>query len=77
MASLSVTAEEFPGGTATAVAYPVGAEQRRRHDPQRGVVPSAVNQPIIFEPPSSMTNGASRGYGSPSRPRLRRAPFAD
>ena len=54
---LSVTAEEFPGGTATSVAYPVQGGSSRPLD--HGVVPSAVNPPIIFEPPAALTNGVA------------------
>jgi len=53
---LAITAEEFPGGTATAVRYPTqpgggGASINKN------VVPARVNTPIIFEPPSSLTAG--------------------
>ncbi len=52
---LNVTAEEFPEGTATAAAYPVQASEAIVVD--WNVVPSAVNPPVIFEPPSSLTKG--------------------
>ncbi len=55
---LTVAAEEFPGGTATAVAYPV---QRGTSDSlDQGVIPSSVNAPIIFEPPGALTGGVSQ-----------------
>lgn len=49
---LSVTAEEFPLGVATATLYPV---QPVSNNPiNRNVLVGAVNAPIIFEPPSSL-----------------------
>lgn len=54
---LSVTAEDFTGGAATAVAYPVQLGSNTALD--HGVVPSPVNKPIIFEPPPDLTNGAA------------------
>jgi len=53
--TLNVTAEEFPGSTGTAAAYPVQGNEAVVVD--WNVVPSAVNPPVIFEPPSSLTNG--------------------
>ncbi len=55
---LAVTAEEFPGGTATAVAYPVQRGTSQSLD--QGVIPSPVNAPIIFEPPGTLTDGVSQ-----------------
>ncbi len=55
---LTVTAEEFPGGIATAAAYPV-----QRGTPElldQGVIPAPVNTPIIFEPPGALTGGVSQ-----------------
>ncbi len=54
---LAVTAEDFTGGAATAVAYPVqtGTKTGLNH----GVAPSSVNPPMIFEPPSALTNGVA------------------
>ena len=49
---LSVTAEEFPLGAATATLYPT---QPVSNNPiNRSVIPDAVNTPIIFEPPESL-----------------------
>ncbi len=53
---LAITAEEFPGQTATAVQYPVqtgGAGTSIN----RNMVPARVNTPVIFEPPASYTGG--------------------
>ena len=55
---LTVTAEEFPGGTATAAAYPVQRGTSESLD--QGVIPPPVNTPIIFEPPGALTSGASQ-----------------
>jgi hypothetical protein len=52
---LTVTAEEFPGGTGSAVAYPVQGNEASVLD--RNVVASAVTHPVIFEPPSGLTGG--------------------
>jgi hypothetical protein len=52
---LTVTAEEFPGGTATATAYPVQAGSSSPVN--RGVAPAPVNPPLIFEPPPALTGG--------------------
>ncbi len=55
---LSVTAEEYPGAVATAVAYPaVGAVNAPIN---RAVVPAPVNPPVLFEPPSDLTGGAAQ-----------------
>jgi hypothetical protein len=52
---LSITAEEFLGGVATAVAYPV---QIGSSTPiNRNISPTPVNEPIIFEPGPALTNG--------------------
>jgi Putative phage tail protein len=49
---LSVTAEEFPLGAATATLY---ATQPVINNPlNRAVAPDSVNPPIIFEPPSAL-----------------------
>ncbi len=55
---LTVTAEEFPGGTATAVAYPV--QTSSGNSTNRNVVPTSVNVPMIFEPPAALTAGAAQ-----------------
>jgi hypothetical protein len=52
---LDVTAEELPGSTGTAAAYKVQANEAKIID--RNIVPSAVNPPVIYEPPSSLTGG--------------------
>lgn len=52
---LSVTAEEFPGGIATAVAYPVQTSSGAGIN--RNVAPASVNPPLIFEPPAALTSG--------------------
>lgn len=52
---LAVTAEEFPGGTATAVAYPVQTSASVAVN--RNVAPASVNPPLIFEPPATLTSG--------------------
>jgi hypothetical protein len=53
---LSVTAEEFPLGAATATLYPT---QTVTNNPlNRSVVPDPVNTPIIFEPPSALVGGS-------------------
>lgn len=52
---LDVTGEEFPEGAGTAIAYPVEGARERGID--RNVVPSAINAPVIFEPPPALTDG--------------------
>ena len=49
---LSVTAEEFPLGVATATLYPTQAVSNNPID--RNVTPDPVNTPIIFEPPAAL-----------------------
>jgi hypothetical protein len=71
---LSITAEEFPAGTATAVLYPVQTGSSAPVD--RGTVPSSVNPPIILEPPASLAgstpqiwvavSGGSGGVANPN-----------
>ena len=55
---LSVTAEEFPGGTATAVQYPV--QSGGGTSTNQGVVPARVNVPILYEPPAALTGGVAQ-----------------
>ncbi|MGH6836528.1 MAG: phage tail protein, partial [Methylocella sp.] len=55
---LSVTAEEFPGGTATAVQYPV--QGNGGNSTNQAVVPARVNTPIIYEPPAALTGGVAQ-----------------
>jgi hypothetical protein len=50
---LTVTAEDFPAGTATAVAYPTQTASGFRVN--RNVVPAPVNSPLIWEPPASLS----------------------
>jgi hypothetical protein len=52
---LDVTAEELPGSTGTAAAYKVQANDAKIID--RNIDPSAVNPPVIYEPPSGVTDG--------------------
>lgn len=53
---LTVTAEDFLTGVGTAKDYPVQGNEAVILD--RNTVPSAVNPPVIFEPPSTLTDGA-------------------
>ena len=55
---LTVTAEEFPGAVATAAAYSVPTVTNTPIN--RNVTPAPVNTPVIFEPPSDLTGGASQ-----------------
>jgi hypothetical protein len=55
---LSITAEEFPGGTATAVQYPVQGNMGVA--PNQAVAPARVNGPIIYEPPAALTGGVAQ-----------------
>jgi len=58
---LAVTAEEFPGGTATAVQYPVQIGGGGIPTNQN-VVPARVNTPVIFEPPAALTSGIANVF---------------
>ena len=53
---LSVRAEEFPAGIASAVAYPVQAATSVGGI-SGGADPGSANAPIIFEPPGALTSG--------------------
>ncbi len=67
---LSVTAEEFPLGVATATLYPT---QPVTNNPiNRNVAADPVNPPIIFEPPSALVGVERRRFGS-RRPAARAA----
>jgi len=56
--ALTVTAEEFPQGVATATRYPT---QARSHGaPDANVAPRSVNTPLMIEPPPNLTGGASQ-----------------
>src|SRR5580704_9297675 len=61
---LSVTAEEFPGGTATAVQYPV--QGKTPNSTNQAVVPARVNSPTIFEPPAALTGGVAQVWAAVS-----------
>lgn len=61
---LSVTAEEFPGGTATAVQYPV--QTKSPNSTNQAVVPARVNAPTIFEPPAALTGGVAQVWAAVS-----------
>jgi len=50
---LTVTAEEFPAGTATAVAYPT--QTSSGFNMNRNIAPDPVNPPLIIEPPAALT----------------------
>ncbi len=52
---LSVTAEEFPAGTATTIAYPTQTSSGNTID--RNIAPDAIHAPLIFEPPAALTTG--------------------
>ncbi|MHB2211508.1 GTA baseplate fiber-binding domain-containing protein [Methylobacterium sp. CM6257] len=55
---LTVTAEEFPRGTATAAAYPVVGATGSAIDRDRA--PAPVDAPLIFEPPAALTAGVAQ-----------------
>jgi hypothetical protein len=61
---LSVTAEEFPGGTATTVQYPV--QGKTPNSTNQAVVPARVNSPTIFEPPAALTGGVAQVWAAVS-----------
>ena len=52
---LAISAEEFPGGTATASSYAPPIVTNRIVN--RNVAPAAVNTPVILEAPSQLTGG--------------------
>jgi hypothetical protein len=56
--TLSITAEEFPQGVATSVAYPVQAKSNGV--PAADVTPNSVNSPLIIEPPPSLSGGSTQ-----------------
>ncbi|HEY1311464.1 MAG TPA: phage tail protein, partial [Pseudolabrys sp.] len=51
---LTVTAEEFPAGVATATLYPT--QSKTSGAPNSSVAPGSVNAPVIFEPPGRLTH---------------------
>jgi hypothetical protein len=55
---LSVTAEEFPGGIATAVQYPI--QTKNPNSTNQAVVPARVNPPVLYEPPAALTGGVAQ-----------------
>jgi hypothetical protein len=56
---LGVTAEEFPGGTATAVQYPT-QPGGGGNPTNQSIVPARVNVPILYEPPAALTGGVAQ-----------------
>ena len=61
---LAVTAEEFPGGTATVAAYAAPVNQATLVN--RNVAPAPVNAPVIVEPPAQLTGGAPQIWAAVS-----------
>jgi len=61
---LSVTAEEFPGGTATAVQYPT--QGNSSNSTNQAVVPARVNPPTLYEPPAALTGGVAQVWAAVS-----------
>ncbi|MGB6177051.1 MAG: phage tail protein [Methylocella sp.] len=61
---LSVTAEEFPGGMASAVQYPV--QTKTPNSTNQGVVPARVNAPVIYEPPAALSGGVAQVWAAVS-----------
>ncbi|MFH6786328.1 MULTISPECIES: phage tail protein [Methylobacterium] len=55
---LTVVAEEFPAGVATATLYPVAGSAGRSIN--RNVAAAPVNPPVIFEPPPGLTGGEAQ-----------------
>ena len=56
--SLSITAEEFPQGVASAVQYPVQAKSNGA--PNSAVAAQPVNPPLIVEPPPALSGGTTQ-----------------
>jgi hypothetical protein len=61
---LSVTAEEFPSGIATAVQYPT--QPAAPNSTNQAVVPARVNPPVIYEPPGALTSSVSQVWAAVS-----------
>ena len=61
---LSFTAEEFPIGVATATTYATQAPSNGA--PDTSVAANSVNTPLIFEPPSALTNGVLQIFAAVS-----------
>ncbi|MCL1908971.1 MAG: phage tail protein [Holophagaceae bacterium] len=57
---LTVTAEDWPNGIATAVAYPVPL--REGEGPNAATPPGNCNPPVIFEPPPDLTGGELQAW---------------
>jgi hypothetical protein len=69
--AMTVTAEEFPQGVATAALYPT--QGKSNGVPDSSVAPQPVNTPLILEPPPGLTGnvaqlwlGASSQNGDPN-----------
>ncbi|MCW2275040.1 hypothetical protein GJ654_09940 [Rhodoblastus acidophilus] len=56
--ALSITAEEFPQGVATATRYPT--QSRTNGAPDANAAAPPVNTPLIIEPPPSLTDGVTQ-----------------
>ncbi|MDE1901007.1 MAG: hypothetical protein KGI37_05095 [Alphaproteobacteria bacterium] len=56
---LTIVAEEFPSGTATATAYPAQTNSNGL-TLNPAVVPASVNTPVIFEPAATLTGGVAQ-----------------
>jgi hypothetical protein len=56
--ALSITAEEFPQGVATATRYPT--QVRSNGAPDANVAAPPVNTPLIIEPPPNLTGGVAQ-----------------
>lgn len=56
--AISVTAEEFPQGVATATLYPT--QSKSNGVPDSSVAPQAVNTPLIIEPPPILTGNVAQ-----------------
>lgn len=61
---LAFTAEEFTVGVGTAQVYQIQSPQNGA--PNSNVTPNPVNAPIIFEPPSTLTNGTVQVWAAVS-----------
>ncbi|WP_298353943.1 phage tail protein [Rhodoblastus sp.] len=53
---LTITAEEFPAGAATGVAYPT--QPTSNGAPSASTTPNPINAPLIIEPPPDLTGNA-------------------
>ncbi len=56
--ALTITAEEFPQGVATATRYPT--QSRTNGAPDANAAAPPVNTPLIIEPPPSLTGGVAQ-----------------